>query len=89
MTASICVGNLVPMLLSHLPLLGAEPCWRRVPITAAAQAAALADMFEAVAIWQKPSTAALLRHRQCRLRLGITVCFTVCSPLSQASGGFP
>lgn len=69
MTGSIVVGNLMSMALSHLPLTGAEPAQRHVPGTAACKAAALAEMFEAVAIWQKPTTAALLRHRQCRLRI--------------------
>jgi len=69
MTASIIAGNLMSMALSHVPLTGAEPARRHVPATAACKAAALADMFEAVAIWQKPTTAALLRHRQCRLRI--------------------
>eukprot|EP00437_Effrenium_voratum_P069187 CAMPEP_0181501754 /NCGR_PEP_ID=MMETSP1110-20121109/55967_1 /TAXON_ID=174948 /ORGANISM="Symbiodinium sp., Strain CCMP421" /LENGTH=884 /DNA_ID=CAMNT_0023630241 /DNA_START=99 /DNA_END=2753 /DNA_ORIENTATION=- len=70
LTAAVVVGCLMSLALSHLPFgVGAEPATRHVPARAARNAAALADMFEAVAIWQTPSTAALLRHRECRLRL--------------------
>ncbi|CAK9037067.1 Aluminum-activated malate transporter 9 [Durusdinium trenchii] len=70
MTGSIVFGVVTSLVLSYCPGgFGAEPARRMVPRAAAAKAQALAEMFEAVAIWQKPTTAALLRHRQCRLRL--------------------
>ncbi|CAJ1335388.1 unnamed protein product [Effrenium voratum] len=69
MTAYIILGLAIALLFSWLPLVGAEPAWRHMPALAARLATVLAEMCEVVTIWQTPTTAALLRHRECRLRL--------------------
>ncbi|CAK9027142.1 unnamed protein product, partial [Durusdinium trenchii] len=66
---ALFVGAVIPLVLSHLPYIGALSARRQVPACAAAKLTALADLCEATAIYQLPTPAALQRHRECRLRL--------------------
>lgn len=70
MCLSILLGTLSGLAVSYLPCgLGATPAHEQVPCLTAAKLAALAETFEAAAIFQLPTKAALQRHRQCRLKL--------------------
>ncbi|CAL1130051.1 unnamed protein product [Cladocopium goreaui] len=69
LVTAIFIGALLPLIISHLPYIGAAASASAVPRAAAKKLAALADLCEAVAIYPLPTAAALHRHRECRLRL--------------------
>eukprot|EP00435_Cladocopium_sp_Y103_P012104 s557_g3.t1 len=70
LVTAIFIGALLPLIISHLPYIGAQAASAHVPRAAAKKLAALADLWEAVAIYPLPTAAALHRHRECRLRCG-------------------